>query len=330
MPAGHISNVARDYSECSDAELLKLHVEKDADAFGVLFLRHKDRLWAIAIRTLSDPEEAADALQDAVISAFRRAGSFRGESAVTTWLHRIVVNACLDRMRRRSARPEVVGGDDRLLEMIASGDAGTDHAAASETSIEVMTALRELPHDQQVAIVLVDMLDYPVADAAEVLGLALGTVKSRCARGRARLLPKLAHLRPSAAHQSPVAGQPRAAGDVWPAQDSAPGQVSPADQGHVPADNQGHIPGANPGQVPAADQVRSSDRVAGAGQAPASGLASPGGPAGSQASAARSGTSGGPDNRALTELSGDSELGKRNRFPPGSVLPAKEGGDEEE
>jgi RNA polymerase sigma-70 factor, ECF subfamily len=257
--AGHIPSVVHDYAACSDAELLKLHADGDSNAFSELFLRHKDRLWAVAIRTLSDPEEAADALQDAMISAFRRAGSFRGESAVTTWLHRIVVNACLDRMRRRSGRPEVFGGDDRLLEMIASADAGADHAAASETSIEVMAALRELPHDQQVAIVLVDMLDYPVADAAEVLGIALGTVKSRCARGRARLLPKLAHLRPSAARQALAAGKPTAAGHVWPATKDS-------------------------------------------------------------------------DNRAFTELSGsgDSELGKRNRFPPGSVLPAKEGGDEEE
>ncbi len=85
----------------------------------------------MAVRTLSDPEEAADALQDAMISAFRRAASFRGESAVTTWLHRIVVNACLDRMRRRTARPEVAGGDERLLDVLASGEAGADPAAAA-------------------------------------------------------------------------------------------------------------------------------------------------------------------------------------------------------
>src|SRR6266699_5648147 len=99
-----------------DAELLRRHVEGDPDAFGQLFVRHRDRLWAVAVRTLSDPEEAADALQDAMISAFRRAESFRGDAAVTTWLHRIVVNACLDRMRRRAARPVVSSGDDRLLD----------------------------------------------------------------------------------------------------------------------------------------------------------------------------------------------------------------------
>ena len=76
----------------------------DPDAFGTLFARHRDRLWAVALRTTGDPEEAADALQDALIAAFRRADSYRGDAAVTTWLHRIVVNACLDRLRRRKVR----------------------------------------------------------------------------------------------------------------------------------------------------------------------------------------------------------------------------------
>lgn len=179
----------------SDAELLRRHVAGDPDAFGELFARHKDRLWAVAVRTLADPQDAADALQDAMISAFRRAASFRGDSAVTTWLHRIVVNACLDRMRRRSARPEIPGGDERLLDTLAAANPGIDPAAGADLSMEVLAALRQLPRDQQVALVLVDMLSYPVADAADILGVAEGTVKSRCARGRARLLPRLAHLR---------------------------------------------------------------------------------------------------------------------------------------
>ncbi len=142
-----------------------------------------------------------------MISAFRRAASFRGDSAVTTWLHRIVVNACLDKIRRRSSRPEVSGSDDRLFDVVAAGDAA-DPASGSEVSIEVAAALRGLPRDQQMALVLVDMLDYPVADAAEILGVAQGTVKSRCARGRARLLPRLAHLRQAAAQEPPGSREP--------------------------------------------------------------------------------------------------------------------------
>src|SRR5580704_5046450 len=99
----------------SDQELLRRHVAGDCDAFGELFRRHRDRLWAVALRTVCDPDEAADALQDAMVSAFRRAGDFRGDSAVTTWLHRIVVNASLDRLRRRAARPAAAGGDEEAL-----------------------------------------------------------------------------------------------------------------------------------------------------------------------------------------------------------------------
>src|SRR5450432_3158720 len=148
-------------ADLPDRDLLRLHVEGDSEAFGLLFVRHRERLWAVALRTLGDQEEAADALQDAMISAFRRAGDFRGDSAVTTWLHRIVVNACLDRIRRRAARSEVSGSDERLLDVLASDRSGGDPAAGTDISIEVMAALRHLPHDQQVALVLVDMLDYP-------------------------------------------------------------------------------------------------------------------------------------------------------------------------
>jgi RNA polymerase sigma-70 factor (ECF subfamily) len=182
--------------------LLRQHIDGDPDAFGQLFERHRDRLWAVAIRTLGDPEEAADALQDAMISAFRRADSFRGDSAVTTWLHRIVVNAALDRMRRRSSRPTVGGDDEEMLDSLAAGRGGvSDPSGTTDTQLDVMAALRHLVPDQQAALVLVDMLGYSVADAAEVLGVSEGTVKSRAARGRARLLPRLEHLRPGAAQQ---------------------------------------------------------------------------------------------------------------------------------
>jgi RNA polymerase sigma-70 factor (ECF subfamily) len=196
-----------------------MHIEGDPEAFGELFQRHKDRLWAVAIRTLGDPEEAADALQDAMISAFRRASSFRGDSAVTTWLHRIVVNAALDRMRRRSARPTAGGGDEELLDSLAASHSPvSDPSGVTDTQLDVMAALRQLVPDQQAALVLVDMLGYSVADAAEVLGVSEGTVKSRAARGRARLLPRLEHLRAGASPDSK--GRNRSSGErVLPGQE---------------------------------------------------------------------------------------------------------------
>jgi RNA polymerase sigma-70 factor (ECF subfamily) len=213
-------------AESSDTDLLRRHVQGDTEAFGLLFLRHRERLWAVSLRTLGDQEEAADALQDAMISAFRRAADFRGDSAVTTWLHRIVVNACLDRIRRRAARPAASGMDEQTLDTLAQGSALADPGIDKDTALDVLAALRTLAPEQRAALVLVDMLGYPVADTAEILGISAGTVKSRCARGRARLLPLLAHLRGSgaAAGQPASAGQP-AAGRNQPA---AP-RVSPAE-----------------------------------------------------------------------------------------------------
>ena len=176
----------------SDAELLRRHVAGDSEAFGELFRRHRDRLWAVALRTVCDPEEAADALQDAMVSAFRRAADFRGESAVTTWLHRIVVNASLDRLRRRAARP-AVPADEQTFEALAAQDSDPVHA--TDTRLDVDAALRTLPPQQRAALVVVDMLGFSVADAAVILDVSAGTGKSRCARARAKLLPRVAHLR---------------------------------------------------------------------------------------------------------------------------------------
>jgi RNA polymerase sigma-70 factor (ECF subfamily) len=209
----------------TDGDLLRRHVSGDQEAFGLLFSRHRDRLWAVALRTVADADEAADALQDAMISAFRRAADFRGESAVTTWLHRIVVNACLDRLRRKAARPATTGMDERALDALARGPARPDHAADTDTSLDVLAALRTLPGEQRAALVLVDMLGYSVADAAQVLGISAGTVKSRCARGRARLLPQLAHLRqaPGPDHSGATRNQPPRNQPVTPRVSAAEG-----------------------------------------------------------------------------------------------------------
>jgi RNA polymerase sigma-70 factor, ECF subfamily len=188
----------------SDAALLAAHVAGDPNAFAELVRRHRDRLWAVALRTLGDREEAADAVQDALLSAYRAAATFRGESAVTTWLHRVVVNACLDRVRRRASRPTVPLPEDDVL------DAEPDVAGRLTTRLDVAAALATLPAEQRAALILVDMQGWSVEEAARILEVAPGTIKSRCARGRARLLPVLAHLRnlPSSAGVASMQQQP--------------------------------------------------------------------------------------------------------------------------
>ena len=196
----------------SDRALLDAHIAGDTQAFGTLITRHKDRLWAVALRTTGDPEEAADALQDALISAFRRADQFRGDSAVTTWLHRIVVNASLDRLRRRSVRSSVplpeddtIGGAAANATPIGRGGIPGDPIEARETQLVIARALADLPESQREAIVLVDVEGYSVEEAAAILDCPAGTVKSRCSRGRAKLAEALGFLRenPPGNHSPP-------------------------------------------------------------------------------------------------------------------------------
>ncbi|MEU6661646.1 RNA polymerase sigma factor SigM [Streptomyces sp. NPDC046821] len=184
------------YGEVSDQDLLARHVAGDKNAFGELVRRHRDRLWAVALRTLGDREEAADAVQDALVSAYRAAHTFRGQSAVTTWLHRITVNACLDRARKAASRKTApVEDTERLEQLLEPQESAAAPAERNDLHRQLIEALSTLPADQRAALVLVDMQGYPVAEAARILGVPTGTVKSRCARGRARLLPLVTHLR---------------------------------------------------------------------------------------------------------------------------------------
>ncbi|MFE1348303.1 RNA polymerase sigma factor SigM [Streptomyces sp. NPDC058757] len=190
-----------------DRELLARHVAGDPNAFGELVRRHRDRLWAVALRTLGDREEAADAVQDALLSAFRAAHTFRGQSAVTTWLHRITVNACLDRLRKSATRrTSPVDDTARFEQLLEPHESAEAPAERQDLHRQLLAALATLAPDQRAALVLVDMQGYPVAEAARILGVPTGTVKSRCARGRARLLPMLTHLRADTVGNEPPEG----------------------------------------------------------------------------------------------------------------------------
>jgi len=162
--------------ERSDAELLAAHVAGDRYAFAELFRRHQRQLHRLARLTTRSPEDAEDALQEAMLSAHRCAGAFRHDAAVHSWLHRIVVNACLDRLRRVKGRPTIPLEDVYPV---------ADQTVQIETAIAVQ---------QRAALVAVDMQGCSIADTARMLGVPEGTVKSRCARGRARLVQLLGYL----------------------------------------------------------------------------------------------------------------------------------------
>lgn len=173
----------------TDAELLAAHRAGDDLAFGELAARLEGLLWSVALRTLQHPFDASDTVQEALVAAYRRADSYRGDASVRTWFTRILVNACMDRIRRDRHRADLpLAGRDPMARR-------PDLASELATRLSVEEALAVLPVQQRVAVVLVDMQGWSVAEVAQVLDVPVGTVKSRCARGRARLAVLLGHLR---------------------------------------------------------------------------------------------------------------------------------------
>jgi RNA polymerase sigma-70 factor (ECF subfamily) len=172
----------------SDAELLVAHVAGDRYAFEELFYRHHRQLYRLAQISSRTPEDAADALQDAMLSAHRSAPRFRHDASVSSWLYRIVVNACLDRLRRNKSHLTTVLEEDTC-------HVG-DPTPRVDTALVVERALMRLPVEQRAAVVAVDMQGFSVAETARVLGVPEGTVKSRCSRARAKLAETLDYFAP--------------------------------------------------------------------------------------------------------------------------------------
>ena len=174
----------------SDDQLLRDYTNGDRQAFEELFRRHENKLWAVALRTTGDYDDAADALQDALESVSRNAERFRFDSTVSSWLHRVVLNAALDRLRRNRSHAcaPLMYEDEMLIEPL-------DRTADVDLSLSIGRALDILPADQRAVIVLLYIYDLGVAGTAEALGIPIGTVKSRANRGREKLAMVLSHLK---------------------------------------------------------------------------------------------------------------------------------------
>ncbi|MFT4087333.1 MAG: RNA polymerase sigma factor SigM [Gordonia sp. (in: high G+C Gram-positive bacteria)] len=177
-------------NDISDADLLAGCAAGDHHAFRTLVERHQNYLWSVAIRTTVDYEDAADAMQDALLSIYRTAKSFRSDATALSWMHRIVVNSCLDRLRRNKCH------DTSPLPPFEDESLADDHDYTEhvDLALSIGRALDVLPNHQRAAIIAVDVEGMSIDEAAEVLGIAAGTVKSRCSRGRLKLALVLRHL----------------------------------------------------------------------------------------------------------------------------------------
>ena len=169
----------------SDEELIRRYVLGSAGAFETLVRRHERRVYNVAFRILGREEDARDASQDAFMTALRALPSFRGEAAFTTWIHRVTVNACYDMLRKRKREPLAEVGEPR------EEPSPVDHADATAVAVDVQRALGFVPEEFRTPLVLHDVQDLPYDEIAEILGVPLGTVKSRIHRGRVALATAL-------------------------------------------------------------------------------------------------------------------------------------------
>jgi RNA polymerase sigma-70 factor (ECF subfamily) len=172
----------------SDEALLAAHLRGDPRAFNELVARHERRIYGLCLRILGNREDAEDAAQEAFLAALRKAASFRRAAAFSTWLYRIAVNAATDQARRRGrARLAALDPEDAGLAVAPGSELGEAVASA----VAVQTALVKVPEEFRVAVVLCDLYRIPYADAAQILEVPVGTVKSRVFRGRLALADHL-------------------------------------------------------------------------------------------------------------------------------------------
>ncbi|MFQ6059549.1 MAG: RNA polymerase sigma factor, partial [Anaerolineae bacterium] len=171
--------------------LIKAARKGDARAFNQLVRAYQSLAYNVAYRILGDAEAAADATQDAFLSAFQALGRFRGGS-FRAWLLRIVTNACYDQLRRQQRRPtssleDLLPEPDTSSYFTHKGEAPEDYALRQELGRIIQQGLQTLPPDQRMTLVLSDVQGLSYQEIAEVTQVSLGTVKSRLSRGRARL-----------------------------------------------------------------------------------------------------------------------------------------------
>lgn len=164
-----------------DLRLARAAVAGDARALDALLARHYDRVHLICRRVLRDPQDAADARQEAMLSISRNIRSFEGRNDFGAWVYRIATNAAIDLHRRAYRREETT---DRLSQIV-NPSSGT--STVVRTRMDVDAALQELPEEYREAVVLREIGDLEYADIAVILEIPVGTVRSRIARGREML-----------------------------------------------------------------------------------------------------------------------------------------------
>jgi RNA polymerase sigma factor (sigma-70 family) len=176
-----------------ERRLVEVAQRGDVESFNELVRLFEGRVYTLCYRMLGDAESAADAAQDAFLSAFRNLRSFRGGS-FRSWMLRIATNTCYDVLRVRKRRPSVsldIEADDESdsspLQIADTAESPDDFAQRRELAAAIQQGLTELPDEQRIVLILSDIQGLAYEEIAQITNSNLGTVKSRLSRGRARL-----------------------------------------------------------------------------------------------------------------------------------------------
>jgi RNA polymerase sigma-70 factor (ECF subfamily) len=170
----------------TDYELAKRSAGGDVDAFEELYRRHYRRVYAVTFRMLGDPTDAEDLTQETFTHLFKTIGSFRGDSAFTTWLHRMAVNQVLMYFRRRSSRPEYLVDEAETPTQIVQGTANHNKMPVVDHII-LENAIKKLAPGYRSVFVLHDVEGHEHSEIAEMLGISEGTSKSQLHKARLKL-----------------------------------------------------------------------------------------------------------------------------------------------
>ena len=175
--------------ETDEKKLIERAYGGDPSAFNRLMAQHENRMYAVALRMCANREDAQDCAQEAMVRIYRAMGSFKGQSALATWIYRITMNTCLDELRRRKARK--VTSLDSLVDNgwspTDTGDTPEEHGLRVEKQNALNQAIQSLPDDMRAAIILRDVKGYSYDEIASILDANVGTIKSRISRGREKL-----------------------------------------------------------------------------------------------------------------------------------------------
>lgn len=173
-------------SEMTDVELARRAGEGDVGAFEEIYKRHFRRVYALALRMTGNPTEAEDLTQEVFTTLYRKIGSFRGESAFTTWLHQITANTVLMHFRRLKSRPVLTSEDEEPPEQIVRGTEKPD-AMAIIDRLALEKAVANLPPGYRTVFVLHDVEGLEHGEIAKALGISVGTSKSQLHKARMNL-----------------------------------------------------------------------------------------------------------------------------------------------